>query len=60
MVPINKIEELINKHSLLEKELSSGKTEKNNLLRNQRSTQILTILLSRPNSIFLSKKKKTN
>ena len=28
MVPINKIEELINKHSLLEKELSSGKTEK--------------------------------
>ena len=28
MVPINKIEELISKHSLLEKELSSGKTEK--------------------------------
>ena len=28
MVPVNKIEELINKHSLLEKELSSGKTEK--------------------------------
>ena len=28
MVPINKIEELINKHFLLEKELSSGKTEK--------------------------------
>ena len=28
MVPINKIEELINKHSLLERELSSGKTEK--------------------------------
>ena len=28
MVPINKIEELINKHSLLEKELSSEKTEK--------------------------------
>ena len=28
MIPINKIEELINKHSLLEKELSSGKTEK--------------------------------
>jgi peptide chain release factor 1 len=28
MVPIKKIEELINKHSLLEKELSLGKTEK--------------------------------
>jgi len=28
MVPINTIEELINKHSSLEKELSSGKTEK--------------------------------
>ena len=28
MVPIKKIEDLINKHSLLEKELSSGKTEK--------------------------------
>ena len=28
MVPINKIEELISKHSFLEKELSSGKTEK--------------------------------
>ena len=28
MVPTNKIEELISKHTLLEKELSSGKTEK--------------------------------
>jgi len=28
MVPINKVEDLINKHSNLEKELSSGKTEK--------------------------------
>ena len=28
MVPTNKIEELLSKHSLLEKELSSGKTEK--------------------------------
>ena len=28
MVPTSKIEELISKHSLLEKELSSGKTEK--------------------------------
>mgnify|MGYP001289918589 CR=1 FL=1 len=28
MVPTNKIEELISKHSLLEKELSSGKTGK--------------------------------
>ena len=28
MVPTNKIEELISKHALLEKELSSGKTEK--------------------------------
>ena len=36
MVPIKKIEELINKHSLLEKELSLGKTEK-------KSIQILMI-----------------
>jgi len=28
MVPTNKIEKLISKHALLEKELSSGKTEK--------------------------------
>jgi len=33
MVPINKIEELINKHSLLEKELSSEKTEKKTICR---------------------------
>ena len=60
MVPTNKIEKLISKHALLEKELSSGKTEKNNLLRNQRSTQILMILLNRLKSTFLSKKKKMN
>ncbi len=60
MVPTSKIEELISKHSLLEKELSSGKTEKKNLLRNQKSIQNLMILLIRLKNTFLSKKTKMN
>jgi peptide chain release factor 1 len=60
MVPIKKIEELIAKHSLLEKELSSGQTEKKQLLRNQKSIQILMVLLNKPTNTVLSKKKKMN
>ena len=51
MVPTNKIEELISKHSLLEKELSSGKTEKKqafhitlNIITFQISTFVYTII----------------
>ena len=28
MIPLNKVEELINRHSILEKDLSSGKIDK--------------------------------
>ena len=31
MIPIQKVKEIISKHSLLEKELSSGKISKENL-----------------------------
>ena len=37
MIPQKTIEELINKHSILEKDLSSGKIDKKNLLKNQKN-----------------------
>ena len=40
MIPQKTIEDLISKHSLLEKELSSGEVEKNFLLKNQKNIQI--------------------
>ena len=40
MIPINKIKDLISKHELIEKELSSGEVEKKNLLKNQKNIQI--------------------
>jgi hypothetical protein len=39
MIPLKTIEDLISKHSLLEKELSSGEI-KNFLLKNLKNTQI--------------------
>ena len=40
MIPVNKIKELITKHKLLEKELSSGEIDKKNLLKNQKNILI--------------------
>ena len=40
MLPKNKIDDLIKKHSLLEKQLSSGDLDKKNLPKNLRSIQI--------------------
>ena len=40
MIPLKKIEELIKKHSLLEKDLSSTKIDKNYLQKNQKNIQI--------------------
>ena len=39
MIPQKTIEELINKHLNLEKDLSSGEIDKKNLLKNQKNTQ---------------------
>ena len=41
MIPLKTIEDLINKHSSLEKDLSSGELDKKLLLKNQKSMQIL-------------------
>ena len=40
MIPINKVKDLISKHELIEKELSSGEVGKKNLLKNQKNIQI--------------------
>ena len=40
MIPINKVKELISKHALLEKELSTGEVDKKNLLKNRKNIQI--------------------
>ena len=39
MIPQKTIEELINKHSILEKDLSSGKIDKKILQKNQKNIQ---------------------
>ena len=41
MIPQKTIEELINKHSILEKDLSTGNIDKKCLLKNQKNIQIL-------------------
>ena len=40
MIPRKTIEDLIDKHSLLEKDLSSGNIDKKFLLKNLKNTQI--------------------
>ena len=40
MIPLKTIEELISKHTLLEKELSTGEVDKKFFAENQKSTQI--------------------
>jgi len=40
MLPISKVQNLIAKHAQLEKELSSGKIDKKNLLKNLKNIQI--------------------
>ena len=39
MIPFDKVKEIIKKHEILEKELSSGAIEKNYLHPNQKSIQ---------------------
>ena len=39
MIPIEKVREIIEKHKILEKELSSGSIEKNYLRLNQKNIQ---------------------
>ena len=40
MIPLKTIQDLINKHSSLEKDLSSGKIDKKLLQKNQKNIQI--------------------
>ena len=41
MIPEKTIQEIIDKHSLLEKDLASGEIDKKNLQKNQKNIQIL-------------------
>ena len=58
MIPQDKVRDLISKHQNLEKELSSGKIEKKNLLTYLKNIQILTISLIMQGNIFYLKKRK--
>ena len=40
MIPLDKVRDLISKHEILEKELSSDKIDKKNLQKNPRNIQI--------------------
>ena len=40
MIPVDKVREIISKHKLLEKELSSDKVDKKNLLKFQKNILI--------------------
>jgi len=58
MVPINKIEELINKHSLIEKELSSGKTEKQQFAEKSKEYSDLNDIIKQAKKYISFEKKK--
>ena len=58
MVPINKIEELINKHSLLEKELSSEKTEKKQFAENSKEYSDLNDIIKQAKQYISFEKEK--
>ena len=56
MIPIKTVNDLINKHALLEKSCPLGKLIKILLLKNLKNTQISMKLLKLPSFIFLLKK----
>ena len=60
MVPVNKIEELINKHSLLEKELSSGKTEKKQFAEKSKEYSDLNDIINQARQYISFEKEKND
>ena len=58
MVPTNKIEELISKHSLLEKELSSEKTEKKQFAEKSKEYSDLNDIIKQAKKYISFKKEK--
>ena len=58
MVPIDKVKEIIDKHDVLEKELSSGKIDPKFLQKNQKSIQILEQLFKLQESVNFETEKK--
>ena len=58
MVPTNKIEELISKHSLLEKELSSGKTEKKQFAEKSKEYSDLNYIIKKKKKYISFEKEK--
>ena len=60
MVPIKKVEELITKHSLLEKELSSGKTEKKLFAEKSKEYSDLNDIIKQAKEYFSYEKEKND
>ena len=60
MVPIKKVEELIAKHSLLEKELSSGKTEKKLFAEKSKEYSDLNDIIEQVREYFSYEKEKSD
>ena len=60
MVPIKTIQDLISKHSSLEKELSSGQIEKKQYAEKSKEYSDLNDIIKEPNNIFILIKKKKN
>ena len=59
MIPQKKIEDLINNHSVLEKDLSSGKLDKNKFAEKSKEYSSLNEIIDKKN-IFCLKKIKLN
>ena len=59
MVPIKKIEEIITKHSLLEKELSSGQTEKKQFAEKSKEYSDLSSIIEQAKQYISFKKEKS-
>ena len=60
MIPQKTIEELINKHSILEKDLSSGKIDKNLFAEKSKEYSDLNEIMMMQKNIFHLKKIKLN
>ena len=56
MIPLKTINDLINKHSLLEKELSTGEIDKNSFAEKSKEYADLNEIIKLLNFIFLLKK----
>jgi len=60
MIPLKKVEEIINKHTILEKELSSEEIDKNSFAEKSKEYSDLNEIIKEANSYYNYKKNKFN